>query len=387
MKKVFMLLTCVALVAGVSCKKNNDPKPSDNSDDPTTESADPDKSSDPSTGDETLKELTITMNVNYVIGSDYAVAQLPGDQILEFFDMTDLEFYKAMGTYEGSSADGTTSQVGNTIQFGLAEKNNHDDLKFTPSTCNNFGHWVGTDGQLTWWYGRDEHGWEVCAENLNYDGWGLETPTDENLEDMFWFGIYNGQERAEGDKFKFTDVYYYPGEEDEPELLCYVEWNVTFVAAEKVAPADPSKVHDATVDVELDVTSEGASQDISATVLDAFQLTADEFQAALVAEQISSVMYVGEEEVEQTANGIAGNWFDVNGNAIGFGDVDADENPIRSYYVELGGDLVANVGFYDSDSDGVDGKTIDTYKQVVTFAFDDKAVNVTVNYTFHFDTI
>ncbi len=186
---------------------------------------------DPDGGDtdEEVVEKTVKVDVNFIVGSDYAIAEMPGSEILEFFDMTDIEFYTAMGTYEGSAADGTTAQVNNTLKFGLANGNDHEDLNMTPSTCNNFGHWVGTDSKLTYWNGRDANGWVVCAESRAT--WGEESPTDEILADLFEFGIYDGASHEAGSSETFTEFFYYTDPETDQDRLFYVEWHINFVEA------------------------------------------------------------------------------------------------------------------------------------------------------------
>ncbi len=178
--------------------------------------------------DETV-EKTVKVDVNFIVGSDYANAKMPGSEILEFFDMTDIEFYTAMGSYSGSAADGTTAQENNTIKFGLANGNDHEDLNMTPSTCNNFGHWVGTDSKITYWNGRDANGWVVCAESQAT--WGEESPTDEILSAMFNFGIYDGASHEAGSSEVFTEFFYYTDPETDQDRLFYVEWHVSFVEA------------------------------------------------------------------------------------------------------------------------------------------------------------
>ncbi len=199
-------------------------------------------------------EKAVKVDVNFIVGSDYANAQMPGEEILAFFDMTAAEFYAAMGTYEGSAADGTTAQINNTIQFGLVNGNNYEDLKFIPSTSNNFGHWVGTDSKLTYWNGREENGWVVCAESQAT--WGEEAPTDETLADIFNFGIYDGASHEAGTKEVFTEVFYYIVPETEQERLFYVEWNINFVEAGAV---ELSIAGEQTIEETVDYNGEYAS--------------------------------------------------------------------------------------------------------------------------------
>ena len=57
----------------------------------------------PEGGDEDYKEVTLSCSIDLIEGietNDYGTAEitLPGDEILEFLDMTEVEFYKAMGS-------------------------------------------------------------------------------------------------------------------------------------------------------------------------------------------------------------------------------------------------------------------------------------------------
>ena len=77
-------------------------------------------------GDEDYKEITVSCSIDLMAGIEtvgYSMGEMsmPGDKILEFFDMTAKEFYKAMGTYTGAA--GATTQVDNTIQFGVCTGN------------------------------------------------------------------------------------------------------------------------------------------------------------------------------------------------------------------------------------------------------------------------
>ena len=180
---------------------------------------------------ESENEITLTVPVELMIGGvGYTEASMPGDKILEFFDMTAEEFYAAMGTWSGSGADGTTVQENNTIQFGLANKNDHMDLKFVPSTANNIGHWVNSEAGLTWWNGQEAQG-NFYAYAESYVEWGLETPDAETLEYMWTYSVGSWAEDVNpGDKFKFTEVFYQivEGETEDIEKLCYVEWEIEF---------------------------------------------------------------------------------------------------------------------------------------------------------------
>ena len=225
MKKIFMPFALAATVFCFAACSEKDPVI------PPTPGGD-DDGDDPKEEVDGTHEKTAKVNVDFIVGSDYANAQMPGSEILEFFDMTEAEFYAAMGTYSGSAADGTTAQENNTISFGLAVGNDHENLTMTPSTCNNFGHWVGTDAQLTYWNGREEKGWVVAAESQAT--WGAESPDEETLSAMFNFGIYDGASHEAGTSEVFTEFFYYTDPDTDAEYLFYVEWHINFVEAGEV---------------------------------------------------------------------------------------------------------------------------------------------------------
>ncbi len=506
MKKFFMPFMLAATVCCLAACSEKEPKLPDNPDNPGGE--------EPIEG---TVEKTVEVNVDFIVGSDYANAQMPGSEILEFFKMSAAEFYAAMGTYSGSAADGTTAQENNTIKFGLANGNDHEDLNMTPSTSNNFGHWVGTDSKLTYWNGREEKGWVVCAESQTT--WGEESPTEDILSAMFNFGIYDGASHEAGTSEVFTEFFYYTDPETDADYLFYVEWHINFVEAgeveltiageqtiersvdfvdtyegfsidedidtdaiesaigiaaseatvyainsdgsvnpipgtnfwysvagdvqswgegcgidinkdagywtfcmypdasiagqtcvgaiafanpsnmkaykvtvkaaiagvEAVYPEDETLMHDASVDAVFNVTSsEGCTVDLSEDLADAFQITAEQFAAAITAGQVECSAFVGENAVTQSGGGIMGCWFDANGEWCEFGTVDEADNTIRSYFAEFYNDYSAMVGFYDSDMAGVNGKTIDSFKVEVTYTAATTSVTATINFKITF---
>lgn len=234
MKKVLMMLAAAAFIGfgAVSCDEK-DPLPPVIDETCDVCGKNPCECENP----QPTGELNVTVPVEIMLeGAGQVVASMPGEQILEYFGMTASEFYAAMGTYEGNSADGTTTQTGNIIQFGLAEGNDKDNLVFTPSTCNNFGHWVNEDAGITYWNGQSEKGnFYACAESTI--SWGDEAPTEETLASMWDFTVISWAENgnftvpAAGDKFSFTEVFYQVDENDE-EKLAYVTWEITFTAFE-----------------------------------------------------------------------------------------------------------------------------------------------------------
>lgn len=193
------------------------------------------KSITPEGGDEDYKEITVSCSVNLMAGIEtvgYSMGEMsmPGDKILEFFDMTAAEFYKAMGTYTGAA--GSTSQVDNTIQFGVCTGNDIDKMNFCPSSSNNFGCWMTAGSAVTTW------GDDAVFYHESVVEWGLEDPDDETLANMWTFGIgfYPGHnDYKAGDIVKATYFFLKEAEEDgEPDLYCYVEMIFYIVEAAEV---------------------------------------------------------------------------------------------------------------------------------------------------------
>ena len=219
MKRIFWLLAAAAITI-TACNKPQYIIPID--DDDEEEQQNPD--------DEGYKEKTFVVNITLKDGVnntyDGTVGTMPGKEILDFFDMTAEEFYKGMGTCTTGSME--SQQSDNTVLFGMAIKNNTDELKWVPSTSNNFGHWIGKDGELVTW-GDDAY---FFTESLCE--WGLDAPDAEVLEDMWKFtvGCFPGRTSA-GQTYKATEVFFVT-DEDDVELYAFVQWNVTIEAAEEV---------------------------------------------------------------------------------------------------------------------------------------------------------
>ena len=179
---------------------------------------------------EGFKEKTFVVDITMKDGVnntyDGVVGTMPGNEILEFLNLTKEEFYKGMGTCTTGSM--SSAQSNNTILFGVANANSSDDLKWVPSTSNNFGHWLGKDGAVVTW-GDDAY---IFTESLCE--WGKDAPEAEDFDAMWTFtvGAFPGRTAA-GETYKATEVFFRTTEED-VELYAYVQWNVTIEAAEEV---------------------------------------------------------------------------------------------------------------------------------------------------------
>lgn len=218
MKKYYFMLAA-ALCVAASCSKNNN------------------QPGEPGGEEAGYVEKTWTLTLNDVdpFTEDYVQGELvfPGAEICAFFGLTQEEFYHAMGTLTGNSDEMATSQEGNTIMFGVADKNNTETLKWIPRTSNGIGHWYTADGSITTW-GNETNLAVFYAENHLYvDGWGAETPDAETLEEMwkFDFGYRPGRPEA-GKSYKATVVYFYT-DDDDVERYAYVEMIMNTKAGER----------------------------------------------------------------------------------------------------------------------------------------------------------
>ncbi len=220
MKKFFLLFAAAALTLA-ACNKPQYIIPVDTDD--------PDGPEVPDTGIKETK-LTVDITLQEGVNNTYegTVGVMPGAKILEALDMTEAEFYKAMGTYSGSAIDVQTSQENNTIMFGVANANDTDNLKWIPSTSNNFGHWFAKDGAVCGW-GDDAY---FFTESLTE--WGLDDPDAETLAGMWNFtvGCFPGRTVA-GETYKATEVFFLTDDED-VEHYVYVQWVIKIEEAEEV---------------------------------------------------------------------------------------------------------------------------------------------------------
>ena len=218
MKRIFWLLAAAAITI-TACNKPQYIIPIDD-----------DEEEEETGGDEGYKEKTFVVNITLKEGVnntyDGTVGTMPGNEILEFLDLTKEEFYKGMGTCTTGSM--SSSQSDNTVMFGVANKNSSDDLKWIPSTTNNFGHWFGKDGAVITWGDEAYFFTESLCE------WGQSAPEAETYSDMWNFtvGCFPGRTVA-GETYKATEVFFVTSDDD-VELYAYVEWNITIEAPEEV---------------------------------------------------------------------------------------------------------------------------------------------------------
>jgi hypothetical protein len=218
MKRIFWLLAAAAITI-TACNKPQYIIPIDDDEEEETPGE-----------EEGFKEKTFVVNISLKEGVnntyDGTVGTMPGKDILDFLELTQEEFYKGMGTCTTGSM--SSSQSDNTVLFGVANKNSADDLKWIPSTSNNFGHWFGKDGAVITWGDEAYFFTESLCE------WGASAPDADTYADMWNYtvGCFPGRTAA-GETYKATEVFFVTSDDD-VELYAYVEWNVTIEAAEEV---------------------------------------------------------------------------------------------------------------------------------------------------------
>ena len=218
MKRIFWLLAAAAITI-TACNKPQYIIPIDDDEEEETPGE-----------EEGFKEKTFVVNITLKEGVnntyDGTVGTMPGNEILEFLDLTKEEFYKGMGTCTTGSM--SSSQSDNTVLFGVANKNSSDDLKWIPSTSNNFGHWFGKDGAVITWGDEAYFFTESLCE------WGQSAPEAETYDAMWNYtvGCFPGRTAA-GETYKATEVFFVTSDDD-VELYAYVQWNITIEAPEEV---------------------------------------------------------------------------------------------------------------------------------------------------------
>ncbi len=218
MKRIFWLLAAAAITI-TACNKPQYIIPIDDDEEEETPGE-----------EEGFKEKTFVVNITLKEGVnntyDGTVGTMPGNEILEFLDLTKEEFYKGMGTCTTGSM--SSAQSDNTVLFGVANKNSSDDLKWIPSTSNNFGHWFGKDGAVITWGDEAYFFTESLCE------WGQSAPDAETYDAMWNYtvGCFPGRTAA-GETYKATEVFFVTSDDD-VELYAYVQWNITIEAPEEV---------------------------------------------------------------------------------------------------------------------------------------------------------
>lgn len=327
-------------------------------------------------------ELFITTDVKlqHEITTTYGGATLSIDanKVASFFGMTKEELYLAMGSLEEGA------QVNNTLLFGICYQEDGEWVyDFTPSSTNNYGHWMTRDGRNTAWENED-----VFMYTESTCWWGYESLEAAIADGMtgdvldFAFGcrpdFYDGQV---GDKYTATEFIF----DAATQKTCYLTWNLEIVdfideEAGKYAGAPSSK--------ELNVALTVGTPYALEAMQEAFQLSKYEFAQALAAGQIATTNFIDGAQVEPSAGGFGGVWFDAEGKRTVWGTGDETNAP-ACYYIELISsalDLSAYSGYYGEDSAAqVAGKSFNNFKQVVTYTpAEGESYTCTLNYAVTF---
>ena len=301
MKKIMMILAAATLCFA-SCQK--DPVI------PVTPIQDDDD--DDIDDDEDYLETTVTCTIELMAElqtNDYGVGTMtmPGDKILEFFDMTAEEFYHAMGTYSGDA--GSTTQENNTINFGVCTGNDHDQMNFCPSSSNNFGCWMDANSAVCTW------GDDAVFYHESLCEWGLDDPGEENLAAMWDFavGFYPSHNSyAAGDQVKATYFFQKDAEDaDEKDLYCYVEMIFDIVA--------PKDIDLNIIDSQILTYTKEYDGDYSAYSIEE-DIDLDAVASCIGCSVEDAVVYAINSDDSVYANPGTNFWFSIDGDVMGWGE-------------------------------------------------------------------
>ncbi len=335
----------------------------------------------PTTSDTELF-LTATVNLQHGVNTNYEgdVAIFDVAKVASFFEMTEAEFYLAMGSLESNA------QINNTLLFGNAYKDGGEWVyDFTPQTSNNFGHWLTKEGTVTTW-GEDSF---MFTENRAW--WGYES-LDAAIADGMTAGLldfsvgmhpdfYDGNV---GDSYSATEFIF----DSNSQKTAYLTFDIKIV---DFIDSEAGKYEGTPADGSMTATLNYAEGAVELEDLKkAFCLTTFEMAGAFDAGQIVTANYINDELVEPCAGGRGGVWFDAEGNRCPWG-TDADEDGVveSTYYVELQSTATALYtagGFFSDDHKAaMAGKTCDTFKQVLTYTpSEGTSYTFTINYNLVF---
>lgn len=377
MKKLFMLFAAATLVFAACDKKNTTPE----------------GGKEPEGQEPAANELYLTYDLNFEIGvaTNYAgvTATVEGDKILSFFDMTEEEFFAAMGKFDFEGK----AFVDNTLDFGNCYKEYGEWVyEWKAPTSSNVGYWMTADGIVCEW----ADGMFFTESQCWYFRTDVEVDDDFSYDLMWDFtvGFHEGNYTPNakvGDKFSFTHFIF----EEETGKTVYMTFNLN--VTDYVDPeldkynGTPSNKE---VTVELTVGTPAPLEAIQ----EAFQFTKYQFKDIAWSEQITVTNYIDGVEVPASAGGFGGVWFDAEGKRTVWGtgaednpetpDVDETATP-ACYYIELisnATELAAYSGYYGEDSAAqVAGKTFNNFKQVVTYTpAEGESYTCTLNYNVKF---
>lgn len=389
MKKI-LLFAAAAMIAFAACDKPT-PGPTPGPSDEVCDDCGKNPCECPPASSDT--ELFLTYDLKFQLGvqTNYAgvTASLEGDKILKFFDMTEEEFFAAMGKFD---FDGK-SFSDNTIVFGNAYKDAGEWVyDFSAPTSSNIGYWLTAEGLPCEWadgmFFTESQCWYFRSD----------VPVDDEFSyDQMWdftVGFHEGNyvDGKVGDKYSCTHFLF----ERETQKTCYFTFNleVTDFVDEEAKNFDPSKRKNHSADLALTVGTPVALDALQ----ESFQLSKFQLKEAVVAGLVKTVNFIDGVQVDPSAGGFGGVWFDAEGKRTvwGTGSEDNPETPDVNeaatpacYYIEListATEAAAYSGYYGEDSAAqVAGKTFNNFKQEVTYTpAEGESYTCTLNYTVTF---
>lgn len=348
-------------------------------------------------GSSTELHLDVTVQLQHEVNTNYTgtTATIDGAKVLEFFELENVQaYYEAMGYLSGGG------QVENTLMYGTCVKDGEDWLyTFNPLTSSNIGHWFTREGVMTTW-GSTEAPQYFFTESQQWmwvGDWRVDDPAAEDdtwSYDLSWnytVGMEAGYyDLNVGDKLSAVEFIF----EESTGKTLYIHWNIEIVdyIDPELGQYDGTPANkEATIDLKV-----GTPVDIT-PIQEAFQLTKFEF-SKIVADQIEVTNFIDDVQVEWSAGGFGGVWFDAEGKQTwwGTGAEDDPETPDVNeactpavYYIELiatATEIKAYSGYYGEDSAAqVAGKSFNNFKQVVTYTpAEGESYTCTLNYNVTF---
>lgn len=209
--KKYLVMLAAAIMAFAACEKKEGPQGEDPGKDPVTNAS----------------ELYLTYDLDFQLGvhTGYAgvTATIEGDKILEFFDMTEEEFFIAMGKFD---FDGKAF-VDNTLDFGSCYQEYGEWVyEWKAPTSSNVGFWMTDKGVVCEWADGTFFTESQC--------WYFRTDVEMDEEfsyDLMWdftVGFHEGNYTPNakvGDKFSFTHFIF----EEETGKTVYLTFNLNVI--------------------------------------------------------------------------------------------------------------------------------------------------------------
>ena len=250
MKKILMMLAAATIAFAACEEKIDDPTPGDVCEVCGKEPC------ECTPANELELFITTDVKLQHEITTTYggATLSLDAEKVADFFGLSKEEFYLAMGSLEEGA------QVNNTLLFGICYQEDGEWVyDFTPSSTNNYGHWMTRDGRNTAWANEDVF---MYTESTCWWGYeSLEAAIADGMEgDVldFAFGcrpdFYDGKV---GDKYTATEFIF----DSATQKTCYLTWNLEIVDyIDPEAGQYPTAATAGTFDIEIPLTFSLAAQ-------------------------------------------------------------------------------------------------------------------------------